>query len=206
MGDRGYSTAVGIKHVASSQAYVTVRVNTNALPLLNLREKPFGLLDHVTTIKRTGTTRSWNVMVPTDDTPIKGRLCALRKSKEATKLAQEKLKREAARKGKQLRPETLEYAKYVLLFTTYPQKDFTASDVLEWYRLRWQVELVFKRFKSLAQLGHLPKYDDESSKSWLYGKLFVALLVEALIGYASSISPLGYVLEKPASAECVARV
>ena len=46
--------------------------------------------------------------------------------------------------------------------------------MLEWYRLRWQVELVFKRFKSLAQLGHVPKYDDDSAKAWLYGKLFVA--------------------------------
>ena len=36
---------------------------------------------------------------------------------------------------------------------------------------------MFKRFKSLAQLGHLPKYDDDSAKAWLYGKLLVALLV-----------------------------
>ena len=61
--------------------------------------------------------------------------------------------------------------------------------MLEWYRLRWQVELVFKRFKSLAQLGHVPKYDDDSAKAWLYGKLFVALLVEKLIHHARAISP-----------------
>ena len=61
--------------------------------------------------------------------------------------------------------------------------------MLEWYRLRWQVELVFKRFKSLAQLGHLPKYDDDSAKAWLYGKLFVALLVEKLLHHARAISP-----------------
>ena len=57
---------------------------------------------------------------------------------------------------------------------------FADEEVLEWYRTRWQVELVFKRFKSLAQLGHLPKHDDESAKAWLYGKLLVALLVEKL--------------------------
>ena len=48
---------------------------------------------------------------------------------------------------------------------------------------------MFKRFKSLAQLGHVPKYDDESAKAWLYGKLFVALLVEKLIHHARTISP-----------------
>ena len=40
---------------------------------------------------------------------------------------------------------------------------------------------MFKRFKSLARLGHLPKYDDDSAKAWLYGPLFVALLVEKLM-------------------------
>ena len=40
-----------------------------------------------------------------------------------------------------------------------------------------------------AQLGHLPKRDDDSAKAWLYGKLFVALLVEKLIAHARTISP-----------------
>ena len=86
-------------------------------------------------------------------------------------------------------PGTFEYAKFVILFTTFPASRFDAGGVLEWYRARWQVEPVFKRFKSLARLGHLPKYDDESAKAWLYGKLFAALLIEKLIRHASAISP-----------------
>jgi hypothetical protein len=66
------------------------------------------------------------------------------------------------------------------------------------------VELIFKRFKSIAQLGHLPKHSDDSSKAWLYGKLFVALLTNKLIEYASSISPWGYILEEHATSECLA--
>ena len=87
-------------------------------------------------------------------------------------------------------PQTLEFAKYVILFTTFPTPAFHAASVLEWYRRRWQVELVFKRFKSLAQLGHLPKRDDESARAWLYGKLLVTLLVEKLIRHARHF-PLG---------------
>ena len=51
-----------------------------------------------------------------------------------------------------------------------------------------------KRLKSLAQLGHLPKYDDQSSRAWLYGKLFVALLTQKLIRTGRELSPWGYVL------------
>lgn len=67
------------------------------------------------------------------------------------------------------RPGTLEFAKYIIVFTT--RSSGSTADVLRLYRMRWQIELVFKRLKSLAQLGHVPKHDDRSSRAWLYGKL-----------------------------------
>lgn len=42
------------------------------------------------------------------------------------------------------------------------------------------------------QLAHLPKCSDDSSKVWLCGKLFVALLAEKLLNRASSVSPWNY--------------
>ena len=87
----------------------------------------------------------------------------------------------------------------MIVFTTFPAAEFTAGEVLEWYRTRWQVELVFKRFKSLTELGHLPRHDEQSARAWLYGKLFVALLVEKLIGHARAISPWGYELGSAAA-------
>ena len=58
----------------------------------------------------------------------------------------------------------------MIVFTTFPESEFDAAAVLRWYRLRWEVELVFKRFKSLAGLGHLPKRDSDSARAWPYGK------------------------------------
>ena len=195
LADRGYSTAIGIHHVVSTGGYVTVRVNTGALPLQTPQGKPFDLLAAVARLRRAGNAKSWQVAVAKDNTTVTGRVCALRKTEEAIKIAHGKIHKEAARKGKQVQPQTLEFARYVIVFSTFPEQSFTASEILEWYRLRWQVELVFKRFKSLAQLGHLPKYDEESAKAWLYGKLLVALLVEKLVHHATAISPWGYFLE-----------
>ena len=79
-----------------------------------------------------------------------------------------------------------------MVLTTFPAKSFSPELILDYYRFRWQIELVFKRFKQIAQLGHLPKYDQQSAKAWLYGKLFVALLSEKLIQHASALSPWGY--------------
>jgi hypothetical protein len=85
------------------------------------------------------------------------------------------------------RPGTLEFAKYVIVFTT--RSSGSTADVLRSYRMRWQIELVFKRLKSVAQLGHVPKHDDRSSRAWLYGKLLVTLLAQKLIRIGRDISP-----------------
>lgn len=203
--DRGYSKASGIHHVASKSAYVIVRVNSGTLPVLGRQGRPFLLLKNVTAMETPGAVRSWEVLIPNrNQETVAGRICAIRKSNEAIKLAHKKIMRNAQKKGHKIKPETLEYAKYVIVFTNYPQDSFTATEILEWYRVRWQVELVFKRFKSIAQLGHLPKHSDDSAKAWLYGKLFVALLTEKIIECASSVSPWGYVLAKCAEPECMA--
>ncbi len=204
LADRAYSTAAGLHHVVSAGGHVTVRVNTGSLSLRTRDGAPFDLLAHVTTLKRVGSVRSWPVLAVGDGIAVPGRVCAIRKTQEAIRLAQRKLRKEAGRKGKQVRPRTLEFARYVIVFTTFPEAAFSAAQVLEWDRTRWQVELVFKRFKSLAQLGHLPKYDDESAKAWLYGKLLVALLVEKLIRHAGTVSPWGYSLEALPAAQRLA--
>jgi len=56
--------------------------------------------------------------------------------------------------------------------------------------MRWQIELEFKRLKSLAQLGHVPKHDDRSSRAWLYGKLLLTLLAK-IDSHRARYFPLG---------------
>jgi hypothetical protein len=78
--------------------------------------------------------------------------------------------------------------------------------VLEWYRSRWQIELVFKRLKSLAGLGHLHKYDAASARAWLYGKLLIALLCQKLARLGRDISPWGYYLPETWTRQRVAGI
>ena len=178
LADRGYSTARGIRHVVDAGGRLIVRrVNTGSLPLHTAAGRPFDLLAAVSSVTRPGAARSWATTVVAADEDggppgeIAGRVCVLRKSAEAIRLAHQTPPRDAARKGNQVQAATLRFAEYGIVFTTFPEPRFSAADVLEWYRLRWQVELVFKRFKSLAQLGHLPKYDDDdSAKAWLDGE------------------------------------
>jgi hypothetical protein len=193
LADRGYSNYASIQHVSARGGLLTVRLNPKSVRLLDQNQKLFPLHRHLRRLQKTNAVGCWSVRVTGADgqTPVSGRLCILRKSQAATAKARAKAEHDASRKGRKLQAETLLYAGYVMVFTTAPEL-FSAREILEIYRLRWQIELVFKRFKQLAQLGHLPKEDEESSKAWLYGKLFVALLTERLIQQAESFSPWGY--------------
>ena len=73
----------------------------------------------------------------------------------------------------------------MIVFATLPAADFTRTEVLEWHRNRWQVELASERFESLAELRNLPKHDDKGVKAWQYGKL----LVKKLIGHTIAVTP-----------------
>lgn len=191
--DRGYSHAPGIHYAAARGATVCIRLNSQATTLLDADGNPHDLLPLLRAIPECGEVRAWPVLVPgPEGAIIPARVCAVRKSGEAIRIAQKKLRKSASKKGSKLMPETLEWAEYVAVLTTFPESSMPPAEVLEAYRGRWQVELVFKRFKQIAGLGHLPKHDDESSKAWLYGKLFAALMAERVIECADSLSPWGY--------------
>jgi hypothetical protein len=192
--DRGYSDLGGAHWICSQGAHILVRLNQQAVHLETLTGQPFSLLAQLRTLKQVGQIGEWEIEAVTSQGRLHGRVCAVRKSEAATARAHKRLRRRD-RGADKLLPETLEYARYVTVFTTFPAKHFPATVVLQWYRVRWQVELVFKRFKQIARLGHLPKYQDESAKAWLYGKLLVALLTEKLITQARAFSPWGYGLE-----------
>ena len=204
MADRGYSNNIGMVSVARVGAYLTVRLNQGAVLLQDAQGRPVKLLSRLQALKQPGQVGSWKMFLKDEGGPVAGRVCAIRKSRTAIEQAQRKIRQKAREESRQVNPETLEYAKFVVVFSTFPEAEFSAREVLGWYRLRWQIELVFKRFKQIAALGHLPKYDDQSSRAWLYGKLVVALLTEKLVQHADSFSPWGYELSSSAHTQPLA--
>jgi hypothetical protein len=198
LADAGYSHPPGIAAVVKQGADVCVRLNPAALPLWDEQERPFALLKKVRTLKRAGQEADWRVWVLSDGQRIAGRLCSVRKSEDAIQKAQRRLTRRQQQGKSTVTPETREYASYILVFTTLASQQATTRQVLDCYRLRWQIELTFKRLKTILQLGHVPKHDDQSSRAWLYAKLFLALLSQKLSRIGSAVSPWGYYLPEEA--------
>ena len=62
------------------------------------------------------------------------------------------------------------------VFTTFPEAEFSAREVLEWYRLRWQIELVFKTWKSILAIHKIRSAKLPRIMCEVYGKLILAAL------------------------------
>lgn len=109
------------------------------------------------------------------------RLVAVRKPQQAAEAARRKARREAQRGGHTVSKQTLDAADWVILITSLKPEDFTTADVLALYRLRWRIELGFKRLKSLIGLKGPPGISESSARPHILAHLLTILLLEPLV-------------------------
>ena len=128
-----------------------------------------GLIDRPIGIARRG-----------DAPPLALRLVALKKPPQAAEAARRTARRETQRGRHHISQATLVAADWVLLVTSLPQAAFAAADILALYRLRWRIELAFKRLKSLVGLKRPPGTDPRSARAYVLAHLLIILLLEPL--------------------------
>ena len=88
---------------------------------------------------------------------MEGRVLALRETRESIRIVHKSLRQKASKQGTRLQPQTiLEFPTYVIVFTTFPEAELSVAEILQGYRTRWHVELVFKRFRSPARFPIAP--------------------------------------------------
>lgn len=185
IGDRYYARAPSLhrfRQQSADQPDFMVRVGWNALSLTRQDGSGFDLITHLGVLP--------DDMVPHEvivqakvgplDPPLPLRLIIQRKTPEATEAARKTLRREASRKQKMLDPRSLVAAEFMILGTSLPTEGYPAEEILAVYRLRWQIELAFKRLKSLLRMDRIPTHTERASRSWLTAHLILALLCDDL--------------------------
>lgn len=190
LGDRAYGRLRGLKHVVNQGGFFLARLKNKAFKIYNNKGIELNLLGELKGLA-IGEVRELAIIAGAQGSALRMRLCAIRKSDEEAEKSIKKALKEQKKKQRKIHPETLELHRYIILVTSLPSS-ITAHQIAELYRTRWQVEIAFKRLKSIMGLGHLPKKDEASSRAWLHGKIFVALLVQAIIYEGRFFSPWGY--------------
>jgi len=190
VGDRGYSHARGVLHVIEQGADVLIRLNHKSMPVLACGSKePIDLISLARSL-HCGAVLERRVLVQHKTKrmtrEIEGRVCIMRLPESEARKARARARQEH---GPDVSAQVLELAGYVLLFTTAPADRLSAAQCVELYRLRWQIELQFKRWKSLCGFDRMPNFRADTIASWLYAKILSAVLLERLASLHGEVFP-----------------
>ena len=182
--DRGYATAKAwarFRDKSAGRADLVVRLRWNTVRFLDGQDRPFDLVGWLGGLPDAGAVHEHSAWVWAErgGRPFPVRLIAQRKSPDDSAKTLDHLRRQASRKQHKLDPRSETAAHYVVLATTLPQADFPAEEVLLAYRLRWQIELAFKRLKSLLHIDKLRTRTEAGTRCWLHAHLILALLCDA---------------------------
>jgi hypothetical protein len=189
-GDRGLARASGIHAVSEAGAYVLLRMHGQNI---RLQDEQGQALDLEQTLKRaqrgdTGTI----VYIPlAGKPPVRARLLILPLPSEVAGRNRQRLRRNAAKKGRTPSAIALRLAGYFCLLDTLPEGLAPPDTVLELYRIRWQIELFFKRCKGLLHFDHLRAFDPALVRTYCLAKLIEVALIQSLHEEAMAFSPWG---------------
>ena len=119
---------------------------------------------------------------------VLARLVAVRAPQEVVDQRRRRLRAEAARRGRTVSARQLALAAWTLFITNVPRARLTIRAVLVLARCRWQIELVFKRWKSQGKLD-----ETRSTKPWrVLCEVYAKLLAMVLQHWISLLSLWGF--------------
>jgi hypothetical protein len=181
IGDRAYLQPGRIGEVLDAGADIIVRAGWRNARWLNAKGEAVDLLAVLRKGARRGLIDQPIWIGRKSDTPLALRLVAVKKPPRAADSSRHKARHQALKAGYQISQGTLDAAEWMILVTSLDPAAFTTTDIVELYRLRWRIELGFKRLKSLIGLKGPPGIDERSAKPYLLAHLLMILLLEPLV-------------------------
>jgi hypothetical protein len=182
LGDRAYGTARGVYAVRQAEAHVAVRFNPVTLRTCDEQRRRIFLKDREAEVPVTGAVE-FSIVLPIPPERTKSH-----KTWDSSKaIAWIPVRAVASR---------TRTGEVIWILTTLTTAQLPALAVLGLYRLRWQIELFFKRLKSLLHMDTMPSREGPTAKSWMLARLIAAALAQLLVQPSGPLSPWGYQLRE----------
>jgi len=186
--DRGYAHSPGLVHVLDCGADYLIRAGWRSLAWRDGDGNRLDLLDRLEHLKP-GEVADMRVNIAVKDQILTTRLVVQARSDEAATKTRRDVKRKAQKNCRPGDPRSLTAARYLMVVTSLDTKRYPAQDVLALYRMRWQIELAFKRLKSMLHFDRLPAKDKDLARTWLHSHLLLAIVLDKLTQQALASPP-----------------
>ncbi len=127
-----------------------------------------------------GNVLEMNVIMGNDKHQVLCRLIGLRVTEQIANARRRKLRKEAEKKGRTPSQNLLALCDWTLFVTNATAEMLPFNTVHSLYRLRWQIELVFKQLKSVLRIHSSHTTKIYRLKCELYGKLIMAVIIHGI--------------------------
>ena len=174
--DRAYGRTPQLAYAIEQKAYVVTRISPNHVTFYTasdcreklsfpglLKEASFSTVAYFKSDKKVYSIRVLGAKLP----------------EEKHAAAEKRVRRKASRNQRKISPETVTYAQWVFLAATLPDS-CSDAEIMEAYRLRWQIELHFKRVKSLLNFHKLRRSCDHYKNAIVSLWISVSFLVSCI--------------------------
>jgi hypothetical protein len=182
--DRGYARVRDFAAVLAAKSDFITRIGWRSLRLLNGEGQ---VIDVLTLLPADHQLCEHIVFVRGMDHPL--RLVIQPVPPEKAAQQRQRVGRKASKAGHKIDPRTTVAAGYMMLVTSLSADRQSAADIVSLYRNRWQVELGFKRLKTIGGIDKLPTSDPRLARTWLLAHLIAAVLTEEIASDLAGFSP-----------------
>ncbi len=185
--DRGYSNPPSVEFVVDRSSDILVRYSRQSMPLVDVHGERIDVLTLVMATTERGVARERKVYVrPANGRMLAARLCWMRLTEQDAETARAHAERDGVEDD-----DALDAAEYIVVLTTADKQRLDPGQVIALYRARWQVELDFKRKKSIEDLDTLPSFLPQTIHAWLCAKLLLGQIALRLASQPVDIPPCG---------------
>jgi hypothetical protein len=176
--DGGYGYRRNLASALGAGADLLVRIHPYTFPLQRADGQAFDLLEWLRQVEPG--LRELQLWCVWQGRRYQVRLLACPLPPEQAVRARKRRARRAKRKQRRSRPEAALLAGWLLLVSTLAEKEWPGEELMRLYRARWQVELVFKRFKQLLRVRALRCKGEEVAEATIRALLIAWVLQEDL--------------------------
>jgi hypothetical protein len=177
--DRGYAKAQQMVNTKKSGTELVVRICAQNLPLYKRSGERIDLYKKLRKQTKKIGTVPVIIRSPKGEEQIEGFVHWYKLSKQAIEKASRRRRTVERKRCRKAKADTLFFDGYLLVYTTIDPKILSAKTISQLYRVRWQIEMMIKRLKSLLRLDQLRAHENSPLvEVWLIGKMLYALLIE----------------------------
>ncbi|MBI3444807.1 MAG: transposase [Magnetospirillum sp.] len=194
LADRGYAHLKGLLHVLEQGADFVLRTGWRRLALRDESGGKFDPLVHFKDLPL-GQTADVPISIATSGKPLPIRPVVFARDEAGVEAEVRRVNRKAAKNQCPVNPRSQMAARYMMIVTSLDPQVYPAEMVLALDRRRWQIEIAFKRLKSLIHIDRLPAKNEGLARTWLYAHLVFTLLIDKLARHM--LDPMAYRLFDP---------